>query len=166
MTDIRLTNYNMASARLIGGVVFAIPLAAVFVYFVMNLSARSFSSNPEELLLVVVAPLSAVGFAWMAMTAVTSLTIGDQVLVGTAFGSKKYPLADIDQIEFGTEITRVQGVIPVAQHLMMHVYLSPGRHVQVKVSQSQAQEVVSALGAQGMNRSSRRGLPDSGAELG
>jgi hypothetical protein len=102
------------------------------------------------LLLVVVAPLSAAAFAWMAMTAVTSLTIGEEILVGTAFGSKKYALADIDQIEFGTETTKLQGAIPVAKHLMMHVYLNPGRHVQVKVSQSQAQAVVTALGAQGM----------------
>ncbi len=151
MSDIHLKNYNMASARLIGGVIFALPLTVLFVYCVLNLSVKSFYDNPEELLMALLVPLGAVAFGWMAVTAIPSLTIGDELTVGTILGARKYPLTDIDQIVFSSETTQMDGVIPVAKHLMMHVMLRPGRHVQVKISHPEAEEVVSALGMRGLD---------------
>lgn len=88
----------------------------------------------------------------MALTAITSLTIGEELIVHTIFGSKKYPLGDIANIGFGTETTKVQGSIPVASHLMMHIYLELDGHVQVKLNQAEAQEVVSTMDARGLGK--------------
>ena len=74
------------------------------------------------------------------------------MVVGRIFGPKRYPLVDIGQIEFGAETTKVQGVIPVAEHLMMHVFLLRGRHVQVKVSQLDAQGGVAAIDERGLGK--------------
>ena len=152
MTTIRLTNYNMASARVIGGFLFAPALAYVFVAFIISLPTVNWAEGWQQALIMGLgAPLGAAAFAWMALTAVTSLTIGDVVIVGKVFGSKIYPVSAIEHIEFGSESTNLQGVIPVASHLMMHV-LFPDRHVQVKLSQAEAQAVVAALEARGMGK--------------
>lgn len=150
MNDIRLTNYNMASARLIGGLLFTPLLAAVFIFALLNFSLKNLTTNPEEILIAVIAPLGAFAFGWMALTAVTSLTIGGELVVGTIFGSKHYPLGDIGSIGFSTETTKIQGALPLAQHLMMHIDLRSGEHVQVKVNQSEAQQVISSLAGRGM----------------
>jgi len=152
MTVIHLRNFNMASARLIGGLIFVPLLGAFFIYGAMSYFEPNEQSLGDALggvgLLFVVL-LSAIGFAWMALTAVTSLTIGEELAVSSIFASRKYPLADISLIEFESEGARVDGLM-VARHLMMHVYLRSGRHVQVKLNNTEAQEVVSGLGARGL----------------
>ena len=152
MSTIRLRNYNMASARVIGGLLFAPAMAFVFVMLVVSLPTIDWAEQWGQVLLMgLIAPLASAAFAWMALTAVTSLVIGDVVIVGTVFGSKIYPVSAIEHIEFGSQTTKLQGVIPVASHLMMH-FLFPDRHVQVKLSQAEAQEVVAALEARGMGK--------------
>ena len=152
MSTIRLRNYNMASARVIGGLLFAPAMAFGFVMEVVSLPAINLAEQwVEVVLMCLIAPLASAAFAWMALTAVTSLALGDVVVVGTVFGSKVYPVSAIEHIEFGAETTKLQGVIPVAAHLMMHVML-PDRHVQVKLSQAEAQEVVAAMEKRDMGK--------------
>lgn len=146
MTDIRLTNYNMATARLIGGLLFTPLLALIAFALLYELS----SLDLRKLLAGILGILGAIAFAWMAITAVISMTIGNELRIRTFFGTKHYPLREIGGIRFGNETTRTRFNIPVATHLMMYLRLQSGRGVMMKVTQAEREQVIAALNGRGL----------------
>jgi len=149
MTEIYLKNFNMASARLLAGLLFVPLLGAYFVYGIVDFKVTDLKETLQYAGLLLLVVFGAIGFAWMALTVVTSLKVGDELVVSSIFSSRKFSLAEISLIEFETSGTTVND-IKVASHLLMNVYLRSENLVQVKVSQPEAESVVSLLTTRGM----------------
>ena len=148
MTEIYLRNLNMASARLIAGFLFVPLLGYLLIMGVMDFKVSGAVDTLKDAGLLLLILLGGAGFAWMALTAVTSIRIGDGLVVSSLFSSRKFPLNDIGLIEFETSGTKVNN-IQVASHLLMNVILRTREYFQVKVSKEEADSVVAMMNARG-----------------
>jgi hypothetical protein len=148
MAEIYLRNLNMASARLIAGVLFVPLLGYLLIMGVMEFKVSGVVDTLKDAGLLLLILLGAAGFAWMALTAVTSLKLGDELVVSSLFSARKFPLTDIGLIEFEISGTKVNN-IQVASHLLMNVILRSREYFQVKVSKEEADSVVAMMNARG-----------------
>ena len=138
MTSICLSNLNMALSRIVAGILFVPSLLLLPVFLLMiggtELEAKGY-------LLLIMAPLGAWAFGWMALTAVLSITFAEAMTVRTVFGRKSHDLEEIAGIGFAVLTTRLKLGIPIARHLLMTVALASGKTFQVKLSEEQADRV-------------------------
>lgn len=147
MTDVYLTNYNAAAARLIAAVLLIPLLSLICISVYLDLG----SQNAKGILVAIMGPLGIAGFALMAITVTFSIRIGDDLVAKTLFGKKRYPLNDIEKINFDLESASIHHISTGIKHRMMYITLKSRKFGFVlKVSQAESEQVVAAMRARGM----------------
>lgn len=144
MTEIRLTNYNMAAARIIGALLF-VPLLGFIAYALL-------SHEWTKVVPVVAGFLAlagALGFLWMAANVVLSLRLGEKVAIRRIWGVRRLDLADIEAIAFQTVRTTVD-YVPTARTRVVTVHLRGGGNFDLKVKPDQEQRIRTFLEERGM----------------
>ena len=145
MNRIRVTNYNMAIARLIAMVLFT-PLLG-FIAFAL-LSHEWTAAVP--VVAGFVGLLGAVGFLAMGLRVVFYFDLGDELIVQGLFGRRRHSLDEIGEVEAETVAAKARGVT-VARNRILRLRMRGGRTHELKVSPDEEEAV-------------RRRLADAGVD--
>lgn len=156
MPELRITNYNMAAARLIAATFFT-PLLLIGGVLLVAYGMTEAESS-ERLASIgggLFFLLGAVVFGVMATTAVLSVTFGDGVTIRTLRGRKLYAWDEVKQLGIASQGTAVEVVplvnIPVARHVVLYVLLT-GDEVwgpQLKTNPEELSALAELLATQG-----------------
>lgn len=156
MPELRITNYNMAAARLIAAALFVPFLVGggflmVAIAFEEGIGLDSLVPVGGGLLFL----LGAAAFGIMGARAVLSVTFGEAVDVRTLLGRRRYAWDEVTQLGIASQGSAVEVLpsigIPVASHVVLYVLLRGDEvfGLQLKTNPEELSALAEVLAAHG-----------------
>lgn len=145
MDRIRVTNYNMAVARLIAMVLFT-PLLGFIAYAL--LSHEWTAAIP--VIAGFIGLLGAIAFLAMGLRVVFYFELGDELIVRRLFGRTTHSLDEIAEVDAETVAAKAKGVT-VARNRILRLRMRDGKVHELKVSPEEEKAVCRRLADSGVD---------------
>jgi HEAT repeat protein len=157
MSGLRITNYNMAAARIIAAVLLAPLFLVIGVIFLVS-GPGPFAAATEILVWLGLGlgwVVAALLFGVLGWKAVLDVTFGEMVEVRTLFGRSRYEWNAVKRLRLISQGSAVEAIplvnVPVARHLILDiVFEAAGKQVcQVRTNPRELSELVEVIVANG-----------------